>query len=82
VDIATTTRRDIARGGAEVLELVELLEQRRVLLEREEQLIVRARAKGVSWQLLGALLGVSRQAVQQRHRRLVARNGSSAAASS
>jgi len=45
---------------------------KRLLAEREKELILQAVAAGWRWWDISILLGVSRQAVQQRWRRLTA----------
>lgn len=68
-DRAEVVRGEVVGHGlaAEVRELVEVGQQRRELLLREVELVEGIRARGGSWRLLGDVLGVTPQAVQQRY---------------
>jgi DNA-directed RNA polymerase specialized sigma24 family protein len=65
--MATT---DAADGGGIVGELVAVADAKRELSRREEVAVRRARAAGLSWAEIGALLGVTRQTVHRKHRRV------------
>lgn len=54
-----------------VHELSALELQRREAVARADELLIRGRRAGLSWSVLGWAMGVSGQAAQQRHDRLV-----------
>jgi IS30 family transposase len=51
-------------------ELAAIAEAKRVLARREEVAVRRARHQGVSWAQIGTLLGVTRQTMHRKYRRV------------
>jgi hypothetical protein len=61
------------KHGSTFVGLLALRDFKKLLAERELKLLMQARDTGMPWDLIGGLLGVSRQAAYQRWRRLIAR---------
>lgn len=60
------------RGRAGFASFGALRHFKKLLAERERELLVEARARGFSWHVIGGMLGVSGQAAHQRWKRLTA----------
>lgn len=56
--------------GGVVGELVRIAEDRRALARREEVAVRRARHTGLSWAEIGTLLGVTKQTIHRKYRRV------------
>jgi IS30 family transposase len=63
---------NIAIGGDDGIfgELTAILEAKRQLARREEVAVRRARHTGLSWAEIGTLLGVTRQTMHRKYRRV------------
>ncbi|HCB07747.1 MAG TPA: helix-turn-helix domain-containing protein [Nocardioides sp.] len=57
-------------GDDVVSELAAVSEAKRVLARREEVAVRRARNRGLSWAEIGTLLGVTRQSMHRKYRRV------------
>lgn len=56
--------------GGVVAELAAVAEAKRQLSGREEVAVRRARHSGLSWAEIGVLLGVTRQAIHRKYRKV------------
>ena len=61
---------DSADDGGVVAELAAISEAKRVLTRREEVAVRRARNAGLSWAEIGTLLGVTRQTIHRKFRKV------------
>lgn len=61
---------DAADGDGVVGELAAVREQRRELSRREEVAVRRARHTGLSWAEIGTLLGVTKQTIHRKYRKV------------
>ena len=57
-------------GGNVFDELAEVREAKRALVRREEVVVRRARHAGLSWAEIGTLLGVTRQTMHRKYRKV------------
>ena len=57
-------------GGGPVDELAAVREARRELSRREEVAVRRARQAGLSWAEIGTLLGVTKQTMHRKYRKV------------
>lgn len=57
-------------GGGVIGELAAVAEAKRELSRREEVAVRRARHSGLSWAEIGTLLGVTRQTIHRKYRRV------------
>lgn len=57
-------------GGGVVAELAAVAEAKRELTRREEVAVRRARHHGLSWAEIGTLLGVTRQTMHRKYRKV------------
>ena len=57
-------------GGGVVRELGAVAEAKRELSRREEVAVRRARHAGLSWAEIGTLLGVTRQTIHRKYRKV------------
>jgi DNA invertase Pin-like site-specific DNA recombinase len=57
-------------GGGVFGELAAVAEAKRVLARREEVAVRRARHAGLSWAEIGTLLGVTRQTMHRKYRKV------------
>ena len=64
------TSLDTSDGGGAVPELAAVAEAKRELSRREEVAVRRARNCGLSWAEIGTLLGVTRQTMHRKYRRV------------
>jgi hypothetical protein len=60
------------KHGSALVGLLVLRDFKKLLAEREVELLVEARHAGMAWDVIGGLLGVTRQAAYQRWKRLMA----------
>ena len=58
------------RGDGVVAELVAVADAKRELSRREEVAVRRARHNGLSWAEIGTLLGVTRQTMHRKYRKV------------
>lgn len=56
--------------GGVVAELADVAENKRELARREEVAVRRARHQGLSWAEIGTLLGVTRQTMHRKYRKV------------
>ena len=56
--------------GGVVAELAAVAEAKRVLARREDVAVRRARHQGLSWAEIGTLLGVTRQTMHRKYRKV------------
>lgn len=56
--------------GGVVGELARIAEDRRALARREEVAVRRARHTGLSWAEIGTLLGVTKQTIHRKYRKV------------
>lgn len=63
---------DVAKGDDDgvIGELSRLAEAKRALARREEVAVRRARHQGLSWAEIGTLLGVTRQTIHRKYRKV------------
>ncbi|MEJ7633531.1 helix-turn-helix domain-containing protein [Aeromicrobium sp.] len=59
-----------ADDGDAVSELAAIAEAKRVMSRREEVAVRRARHTGLSWAEIGTLLGVTRQTIHRKYRKV------------
>jgi len=64
------TSTDTDDDGGVVAELAAVAEAKRVLSRREEVAVRRARNLGLSWEEIGTLLGVTRQTIHRKYRKV------------
>jgi len=57
-------------GGGAIGELAAVREAKRELTRREEVAVRRARHSGLSWAEIGTLLGVTRQTIHRKYRKV------------
>lgn len=57
-------------GGGVIAELAAIAEDKRTLTRREEVAVRRARNLGLSWAEIGTLLGVTRQTIHRKFRKV------------
>jgi len=60
------------KHGSAFVGLLVLRDFKKLLAQREVELLIQARNVGMDWELIGGLLGVTRQAAYQRWKRLTA----------
>lgn len=65
----TSVRPDDENGGV-IAELAQIAEAKRVLSRREEVAVRKARHSGLSWAEIGTLLGVTRQTMHRKYRKV------------
>ena len=68
-DVKTSMDAHDEDGGV-VAELAAVAEAKRELARREEVAVRRARHRGLSWAELGTLLGVTRQTMHRKYRKV------------
>ena len=56
--------------GGVVSELASVAEEKRALTRREEVAVRRARNVGLTWEEIGTLLGVTRQTIHRKYRKV------------
>ena len=61
---------DTDDGGGVLPELAAVREAKRALARREEVAVRRARHSGLSWAEIGTLLGVTRQTMHRKYRKV------------
>lgn len=61
---------DADDDGSVVAELAAVAEAKRLLSRREEVAVRRARNLGLSWAEIGTLLGVTRQTIHRKYRKV------------
>lgn len=64
------TSLDADDDGGVVAELAAVAEAKRLLSRREEVAVRRARNLGLSWAEIGTLLGVTRQTIHRKYRKV------------
>ncbi len=57
-------------GGGVISELAAVAEAKRALSRREDVAVRRARQVGLSWAEIGTLLGVTRQTIHRKYRKV------------
>ena len=67
---AMKTSQEAEDDGGVVAELVAVADAKRELSRREEVAVRRARHTGLSWAEIGTLLGVTRQTMHRKYRRV------------
>ncbi|NUL48046.1 AsnC family protein [Cellulosimicrobium funkei] len=66
----TDLAQDEGRGPRRTFdELVDTVQDRKVLEARERDLVVRARVEGMPWSSIALALGITKQAAHRRYRR-------------